>query len=314
MVWRRWKDTLHPEDREKALAAHEEMKHRSLKVEYRIVRPDGRLRWLQACSYPVKNAEGKVYRVAGTIEDITARRRLQERLQQQAHFDSLTGLPNRVLFFDRLNYALAQAKRHGRPVALLFVDVDRFKIVNDTFGHAVGDKLLQGIADCLKNAVRGEDTVARLGGDEFAIVLPRVERPEHAALVAEKALTCLSQPFVLDGHEVVTSASIGVALSSSDGSDAQSLLKRADKAMFGAKAAGRNGYTFYTAPLADTALEQFELERNLRRALEREEFVLHFQPKRNIADGTISGCEGLLRWATEAGELIEPLRFIAALE
>jgi diguanylate cyclase (GGDEF)-like protein len=255
-----------------------------------------------------------VYRVAGTIEDITDRRRMDERLQRQAHFDSLTGLPNRVLFFDRLNYALAQAKRHGRPVALLFVDVDRFKIVNDTLGHAMGDKLLQGIAECLRHAVRAEDTVARLGGDEFAIVLPRLERPEHAALVAEKALTCLARPFVLEGREVVTSASIGVALSSSDGSDAQSLLKRADKAMFQAKAGGRNGYAFYTAPMPDAGHEQYALERNLRRALEREEFVLHFQPKRNIADGTISGCEGLLRWATAAGELIEPLRFIPVLE
>jgi len=312
-VWRVWKDTLHPEDRERAIEAHRSMTRGPVDIEYRIVRPDGITRWVRACGYPVKNSRGVIYRVAGTIEDITERRELENRLQYQAHFDSLTELPNRALFFDRLTQALALARRASQTVALLYVDIDRFKVVNDTLGHVVGDKLLQHVARCLLCSVRAEDTVARLGGDEFAIILPHIDRPEHAALIAQKVLSALAEPLQLETHEVLVTGSVGVAVSSSDGVDAQTLVKNADVAMFRAKNSGRNAYEFYTSTMNECALEQLELERRLRRALERNEFVLHFQAKTNVATGELTGYECLLRWKAD-GELVQPTRFVPLLE
>ncbi|MGZ9078938.1 MAG: putative bifunctional diguanylate cyclase/phosphodiesterase [Burkholderiales bacterium] len=313
-VWRAWKDTLHPDDRDRALEAHRKMAEGPVDVQYRIVRPDGETRWVHACGYPVENEQRVVYRIAGTIEDITERREMENRLQYQAHFDSLTGLPNRVLFFDRLAQALTQAQRASQNVGLLFIDVDRFKIVNDTLGHLIGDKLLQRLAQRLVKSVRAEDTVARLGGDEFAIILPHIDKPENAALIAKKALRGLARPLRIDGNEVVVTGSIGVAISSSDGVDAPTLLKNADTAMFRAKNSGRNGYEFYTSEMNQRALEQLHLERQLRRALGRNEFVLHFQPKRNVAGGEITGCEGLLRWISPDLSALEPLAFVPLLE
>ena len=313
-VWRAWKDTLHPEDRARALEAHRSMAYGPVDVQYRIVRPDGVTRWVRACGYPVENSRGVIYRVAGTIEDITERRELENRLHYQAHFDSLTGLPNRTLFFDRLGQALAQARRASRIVGFLFVDIDRFKVVNDTLGHHVGDKLLQHVARCLVRLVRAEDTVARLGGDEFGIILPHVDKPEHAGLIAQKALTALAEPLQLDSHEVVVTGSIGVALSSPDGVDAETLVKNADTAMFRAKNSGRNAYEFYTCSMNERALEQLHLERRLRRAIERNELTLHFQTKRNIATGELTGCEGLLRWREAGGRTVEPAEFVPLLE
>jgi diguanylate cyclase (GGDEF)-like protein len=313
-VWRAWKETLHPEDRLRVLAAHRNMASGPTEVQYRIVRPDGVMRWVRACGYPVEDSNGVVYRVAGTIEDITERRELEDRLHYQAHFDSLTGLPNRVLFFDRLAQALARAQRASHKVAVLFVDIDRFKVINDTLGHGTGDQLLKRAAECLARSVRAEDTVARLAGDEFAIVLPRVERPEDAALVAEKVLSLLAEPFDIDGQEVLVTGSIGVAISTVDGSDTEALVKNADTAMFRAKNAGRNAYEFYTAEMNDRALEQLEMERRLRRALERNEFVLHFQPKTQVSTGEITGCEALLRWIGPDGKLVPPAEFVRLLE
>jgi len=309
-----WKETLHPDDRERVLAAHRKMKSDALDLQYRIVRPDGGTRWVHVRGYPVKNDHGEFYRVAGTIEDITERRDLEERLHHQAHFDSLTRLPNRALFFDRLAQALSLAHRGLHVVGLMFVDLDHFKTVNDTFGHLIGDKLLQRVAECLTQAVRAEDTVARLGGDEFAIILPHVERPEHAMLVAQKALALLSRRFQLDGHEVGITGSIGVAISSPGTADAQTLVKNADTAMFDVKNSGRNGLRLYTSATSDRALEQLDLERRLRRAVEGGEFVLHFQPKKNIRTGRVTGCEALLRWQRSDGVLVQPLEFIPALE
>jgi diguanylate cyclase (GGDEF)-like protein/PAS domain S-box-containing protein len=242
---RAWTRTLHREDRAHVLHAHRKMAADALDVQYRIVRPDGATRWLHVRGYPVKNADGAVYRIAGTIEDITERRDLEARLHRQAHFDSLTGLPNRTLFFDRLGQALNLARRGHHLVALLFVDLDHFKNVNDTFGHHVGDRLLRRVAERLTHSVRAEDTVARLGGDEFGIILPHVEKPEHAALVAQKALALLSERCELEGHEVRVTASIGVAISSAAGADGQTLVKNADGAMFGVKNSGRNGFKLY---------------------------------------------------------------------
>jgi len=227
--------------------------------------------------------------------------------------DSLTGLPNRVLFFDRLGQALTQSRRSSHGVALLFVDIDRFKIVNDTLGHHVGDKLLQHVACCLMRAGRAEDTVGRLGGDEFGIILPRIDKPEHAAFIAQKALSLLAEPLQLETHEVVVTGSIGIALSFSDGVEAETLVRNADTAMFRAKNSGRNAYEFYTASMNERAVEQLHLERRLRRALERDEFVLHFQGRTNIRTGQVTGYEALLRWSGPDG-IVEPAQFVSLLE
>jgi diguanylate cyclase (GGDEF)-like protein/PAS domain S-box-containing protein len=309
-----WKQTLHPEDRERVLAANRKMKAEPLDVQYRIIRPDGSVRWIHMRGYPVKNADGAVYRVAGTIEDVTERHDLEDRLYHEAHFDGLTGLPNRALFFDRLGQALNHARRGAYAVAVLFVDLDHFKNVNDTLGHLVGDKLLQRAAECLARAVRADDTVARLGGDEFGIILPHVEKADDAVRVAEKAITLLSEPFAIEGHDIRITASIGVAISSPAETDAQTLVSNADTAMFRAKGAGRNAFECYTSAMNAHALEQLDLERRLRRALELEEFVLHFQPKRDVATGQLTGCEALLRWERPEGRLMSPQEFLPTLE
>jgi diguanylate cyclase (GGDEF)-like protein/PAS domain S-box-containing protein len=309
-----WRKTLYREDRGRVLRAHRRMAVDPLDVQYRIVRPDGNMRWLHMRGYHIKNAEGEAYRVVGTIEDITERRELEDRLNRQAHFDSLTGLPNRTLFFDRLGQALNLARRGLHVVGLLFVDLDHFKTVNDTLGHPMGDKLLRRVAECLKQSVRAEDTVARLGGDEFGIILPHMDKPEHASLVAEKALALLSEPFDFDGHEVRVTASIGVAISSPVAADSQTLVRNADTAMFRVKSAGRNGIASFTSAMNERALQQLDLDRRLQGALDAREFVLHFQPRKNIATGELTGCEALLRWRTPDGTLVAPLEFVPALE
>jgi diguanylate cyclase (GGDEF)-like protein/PAS domain S-box-containing protein len=309
-----WRRTLYREDRGRVLRAHHRMAVDPLDVQYRIVRPDGSMRWLHMRGYHIENAEGEVYRVVGTMEDITERRELEERLNRQAHFDSLTGLPNRTLFFDRLGQALNLARRGLHVVGLLFVDLDQFKTVNDTLGHPMGDKLLRRVADCLRQSVRAEDTVARLGGDEFGIILPHMDKPEHAGLVAEKALALLSEPFDFDGHEVRVTASIGVAISSPVAADSQTLVRNADTAMFRVKSAGRNGIASFTSAMNERALQQLDLDRRLQCALDAREFVLHFQPRKSIATGELTGCEALLRWRTPDGTLVAPLEFLPALE
>ena len=311
---RSWKKLLRREDRVRVLEALRALASGPADVQYRIVRPDGAIRWVHARGYPIRNAEGVVYRVAGTIEDITERRQLEDRLHHQAHFDSLTGLPNRVLFFDRLGQALHHARREAHAVGLLFVDIDNFKIVNDTMGHDVGDKLLVHIAQGLKQSVRSEDTVARLGGDEFAIILPRVHQSEDGSLIAQKVLDALSQISDVVGRKVSVAASIGVAISSSDGTEAQTLIKNADHAMFRAKQLGKNGYAFYTDAMNDRVAEQRVIEGLLSRALDDEEFSLHFQPKVNIKTGELTGCEALLRWSSPGRSVTSPAQFVPILE
>ena len=272
------------------------------------------VRWVHARGYPFENADHVVYRVAGTIEDITEKQELEERLQYQAQYDSLTGLPNRNLFFDRLGQALNHADRAAHSVGLLFVDVDHLKIVNDTLGHEMGDNVLRLAAGRLTRVVRAEDTVARLGGDEFAIILPHVDKPEHAAGIAEKTLGALAEPTHIEGHAVGMRASIGVAISPPDGIDAQTLLKNADAAMFRAKQAGRNRYAFYTAEMNARAVGQRDLQNRLSNALANDRFALHFQAKADVKSGRFTGCEALLRWIDAAPHAAGPVHFIPILE
>jgi diguanylate cyclase (GGDEF)-like protein/PAS domain S-box-containing protein len=283
-------------------------------IEYRIVRPDRTVRWIHDRAFPITDQTGKVCRVAGISEDVTEQKEAQQKLLHMAHYDSLTGLPNRALFHDRLRHALTQALRHNAITGILFIDLDRFKAVNDTLGHSAGDQLLQQVADRLKQCLRSGDTVSRLGGDEFAVILPELTVAKDTAVVAQKIITALAAPFMLEKNEVFVTASIGITVSPQDGTDTEVLLRNADSAMYDAKAQGRNNFKFYTPEMNVRAQERLQLEMQLRRALERQEFRVHYQPKFSLRECRLSGFEALLRWQHADNGLVAPDRFIPLLE
>ncbi|HEY5898790.1 MAG TPA: EAL domain-containing protein, partial [Burkholderiales bacterium] len=313
-AWKRWKSLIHADDRPRTLAAYAGIGLGQLDVEHRITRPDGEVRWVHVTGFPVREATGESLRVAGTIADITEKKRALEALLHQAHYDALTDLPNRIMCFDRLAQALGQARRRKSSVATLFLDLDRFKTVNDTLGHAVGDGLLRETARRLSECVRAGDTVARVGGDEFVVILTELTRPEDARAVAQKMIDRIAEPMMIAGREVFISTSIGIAVYPTDGEEGDTLVKNADAAMFSAKEAGRNNYRFYTAAMNERAMQNLLLENDLRRALERAEFLLHFQPKQDMASGRVAGLEALLRWQHPQRGLIGPGHFVPLLE
>jgi diguanylate cyclase (GGDEF)-like protein/PAS domain S-box-containing protein len=237
-----------------------------------------------------------------------------ERLARLAHFDPLTNLPNRTLFQERLAHGIAQAARNGWTLGVMYIDLDRFKGVNDTLGHAAGDELLKQVGARVVECVRGEDTISRLSGDEFALVLAHLTDVDDAGVVAAKILKALKMPFDVEGSRVTTSASVGVTLFPTDGDNADVLMRNADVAMYNAKWRGRDNFQFYTAEMNDRAVAKMQLESRLRGALERNEFVLHFQPKVSIEFGVISAFEALIRWQPPGGALVSPGEFIPLLE
>jgi diguanylate cyclase (GGDEF)-like protein/PAS domain S-box-containing protein len=232
----------------------------------------------------------------GVARDITDRKRAEEVISYQAYHDILTDLPNRILFKDRLGLAVIQAKRKMTELAVMFIDLDRFKLVNDTLGHVKGDELLQQASVRLKDCLRRGDTLARQGGDEFTIVLPELRDREDARLIADKFLECLQKPFDLDGHEVHISASIGIAIYPVDGESIDELLRHADIAMYQVKALGKNGHSFYHDSMLDVSHQKIALEQSLRRALEHDELEMYYQPQIDVISGRIVGAEGLMRW------------------
>ena len=262
----------------------------------------------------VREENGEVSGIIGVATDITERKRAEKRLVQLANYDSLTGLPNRTLFRDRLAHAVAQANRKNRLVALLFLDLDRFKMINDSLGHLAGDKLLQAVSGRLLANAREEDTVARLGGDEFTVILEDITNTEDATIVARKILEVMGKPFYLDGHEVFVTTSIGIAIFPLDGQGLDGLLKNADTAMYRAKEQGRNNYQFYTADMNAKAVEHLIMESSLRHALDRDEFVLHFQPQIDLHSREITGMEVLLRWNHPELGLLYPNQFMLLAE
>lgn len=286
----------------------------SADAEKRCLRRDGSMMSGALSIALVRDAQGKPDFVVVMVQDITARTQAQAQLLRQAEHDHLTDLPNRVLCYDRLRQALNQARRHARPVGVLFVDLDRFKDVNDTMGHASGDALLREASHRLVDAVRVDDTVARIGGDEFVVILARLSKPQDASTVAEKIRKAVSAPLRLDGQEVVISASVGISIFPGDGEDAEALVRNADAAMFRAKQVGRDNFQYYTAAMNEHAMEKLRMQNDLRRALERDEFVLHYQPKVSLGTGQITGFEALLRWNRPDHALVSPSEFVPLLE
>ncbi|PWK05712.1 putative bifunctional diguanylate cyclase/phosphodiesterase [Tumebacillus permanentifrigoris] len=257
--------------------------------------------------------EGRIARVVA-VRDITERKQAQEIINHMAYHDTLTNLPNRVLFNDRLAEALELAAREGQKLAVMFLDLDRFKLVNDTLGHTMGDKLLKGVAARVSHCVRAGDIVARMGGDEFTILLPNLQSEDEAVEIAQKVIQALAQPFVIDDYELHTTTSIGISLYPEDGQDTQVLMKNADTAMYRAKDQGRNNYRFYAPTMNMRGIERLELENGLRYAVERNELVVYYQPRVNIVTGQIMGMEALVRWEHPQLGLVSPGQFIPLAE
>ncbi len=253
-------------------------------------------------------------RLIATLRDITERKEAEALIVKQANYDSLTKLPNRTLFMDRLSLALTRASRNGGQIGLLFIDLDNFKKVNDTLGHSAGDQLLQEAAERLTACVRETDTVARLGGDEFTIILPDLQKAHDVEQVVRQILDRLSKPYLIDGTEVFASGSVGITLFPDDGKDAETLLKNSDTAMYRAKYDGRNTFRFFTAKMNAEALESVKLENQLRHAVDRGEFVLHYQPIIDLASGRVAGAEALLRWNHPVDGIVSPIKFIPLAE
>ncbi|OYY93081.1 MAG: two-component system response regulator [Hydrogenophilales bacterium 28-61-23] len=263
----------------------------------------------------VYDHEGQPSHYVGVMTDISQLKRSEAQLEHLAHHDPLTGLPNRLLLQSRLIHALERADRHRQRVAVLYIDLDRFKNINDSLGHPVGDELLQSLSLRMTERLREDDTLGRLGGDEFLLILEDLDRPEYAAGVAQNLIHLLERPFDLpSGHEVYVGASIGISLFPDDGRSVTELIQHADVAMYQAKESGRNTYSFYTPALTLAANERLELEARIRRGLAQGEFVLHFQPQLDMQTGALIGCEALVRWNTPEEGMISPARFIPLAE
>lgn len=279
---------------------------------YRIRRKDGRTVWVETSS--TCEQKDDLREVIAYSRDVTERKRVEDHISYLAYHDELTGLPNRTLFQDRLTVALAHARRFSRYVAVFFLDLDHFKRINDTLGHALGDQLLDAVASRLRESTRGSDTVARIGGDEFTILLSEVAHEEDTARIARKVLESLAQRFTLDGHHVYVSGSMGIAVYPRDGEDPETLLKNADSAMYRAKNSGRNGYSFCTPESNARFLERLTLENSLRRAFEREEFVVYYQPVMSMRSGRAVEMEALIRWNEPDRGVLSPADFLNVAE
>jgi diguanylate cyclase (GGDEF)-like protein/PAS domain S-box-containing protein len=321
-------DTLHAEDRPLVEAAINRALERRqpFSIDFRVVRPDGSIHIVHQQGEVERDGAGNAIRMLGTTQDITERRRAEERIRQLALYDSLTGLPNRNLFKEQLGHALTRAGRSGEVLAVLSLDLNRFKRVNETLGYQFGDLLLRETASRLTRTLRQSDYVARhdpgdvnvlvahQGADEFGVLLVGMGDVQDVTKVVRRILEAVSRPFDLGGNEVVVGANIGIAIHPLDGTDADSLQDNARTAMYYANQRGRDNYQFYNKQMNASALENLALEASLRKALERHEFVLHYQPKSNLADGSIDGLEAVIRWNDPETGLVPPLRFIPLLE
>jgi diguanylate cyclase (GGDEF)-like protein/PAS domain S-box-containing protein len=293
--------------------------------EYDIIEPllqaDGKQSWVNTNKIPLHDAQGNVVGILGTFEDITERQRVEEKIRYQAMHDLLTGLPNRTLFNEQLSVSLTQSCNSQSMLAVMFLDLDRFNTINDTLGHAVGDRLLQEVAKRLSSCLRQNDILARWGGDEFTLLVSKTNSADEVAKIAQRILNVLKPAFNLEGYSQACrstslhiSSSIGITLYPQDGEDAETLLRNADAALHRAKQQGRNNFQFYTAAMNSQACELLVLENELHHALQRREFVVYYQPQVNTTTGEITGMEALVRWQHPKFGLVAPDKFIPLAE
>ena len=279
-----------------------------------LVRRDGCEIPIEDSVAPIHDRQGQATGAVIVFRDVSAARAMSLQMTHSAQHDFLTGLPNRMLLNDRVSQAITLAPRHNKKVGVLFLDLDGFKHINDSLGHPIGDKLLQSIAKCLVNCVRGSDTVSRQGGDEFVVLLSEMEQSEDAAISAIRMLQAVAEPHSIDNHDLHVTTSIGVSVCPDDGQDAETLIKNADTAMYQAKENGRQSYQFFKPAMNVRAVERQSIEENLRRALERQEFSLHYQPKISLRTGEITGAEALIRWTHPTRGPVSPAQFIPVAE
>jgi diguanylate cyclase (GGDEF)-like protein/PAS domain S-box-containing protein len=287
---------------------------KSFKMEKRYLRKDGSPVWVGLTIASKRNRAGEPLYDISIVEDISARKRAEERIQYLASHDGLTGLPNRAMFGQLLNLAIETARRYDRKFAVLFIDLDRFKVINDTLGHEAGDVLLREMGARLKECLRASDVVARLGGDEFVVLVQEIADASQVSAVARNILSAVMKPVMILGQECRVTASIGVCLHPEEGQDDQAVMKNADMAMYLAKEEGKNNYQFFSGRMRAHSIERLALETNLRRALEQNEFSLHYQAKVNFKSGAITGVEALLRWQSPVLGSVSPTQFIPLAE
>jgi len=279
-----------------------------------LIQRDGTDIFIEDSVAPIHDHEGRVVGSVLVLRDVSATRAMAEQFAHAAEHDFLTGLPNRLLLTDRVGQAIAFANRNRDKVAVLFLDMDGFKHINDSLGHPAGDRLLQCIANRLRDCVRAPDTVSRQGGDEFIVLLQEIDRPEAAAVAARRLLRAVGEPYSIDQHNLHITTSIGISLYPDDGPDAETLIKNADTAMYQAKENGRQSYQFFRPEMNVRAVERQSIEEDLQGALERKEFSLHYQPKIDLATGAMTGAEALLRWTHPARGSVSPSEFIPIVE
>ncbi len=311
-----WFAAVHPDDRDVVQSAWRVAvgERRTFRTECRFKRPGGLTTWVMAQAEPVFDSYDELTGYIGSVTDISERKRNEEEIRQLAYYDALTRLPNRAFFLEQLQRALDTARRNDNHVALLFCDLDNFKDVNDTLGHDKGDVLLKQIATRLSACIRKGDTLSRLGGDEFVLLLPATVGDREAMTVARKIKRTMGRSFDLEGHEVYTSTSIGIAVFPDDGQDVGTLLRHADMAMYAAKSRGRNRYQFFSEDMNRRARERMSLEAGLRQALDRHEFTLVYQPQYDLATGVLRGTEALLRWSHPERGTVVPAQFVPLAE
>src|SRR6266404_1635031 len=279
-----------------------------------LIRRDGFESAIEDSAAPIHDRADRVTGAVIVFHDVSAARAMSSQMTHSAQHDAVTNLPNRLLLNDRITQAIALARRQNRPVAVIFLDLDRFKYIHNSLGHAVGDNLLQSVSRRLLANVRGSDTVSRLGGDEFVVLLSEITCPEDAATSARRILLSLNAPHFIAGQDLIVNGSIGISIHPEDGEDAETLVKNADTAMYHAKENGRNNFQFFKAEMNLKAVERQSLEGSLRRALGREEFLLHYQPKVNLDTGEITGVEALIRWQQPDRGLLQPAQFVPIAE
>jgi diguanylate cyclase (GGDEF)-like protein/PAS domain S-box-containing protein len=297
-----------------AAAAMRENRAVALDTRSLLVRRDGSECGVEHAAAPLHDAAARVAGAVLVFHDVCLARATAQRMAYEARHDGLTALPNRSLLRDRLTQATILARRHQRRVALLYIDLDRFKAVNDTHGHLVGDALLRAVAERLQSCVRTSDTVSRQGGDEFIVLLAEVEDVQDAARCAQKILAALGEAVIIDGNSIVATPSIGISIFPDDGEDVEAVVRNADTAMYHAKQCGRNNYQFFTRDMNERALARSALEAELRRAIAGGQLLLHYQPKVDLASGAMTGAEALIRWQHPQRGLLLPRQFLPLAE